>query len=410
VAASVLFVYAAMVVSGMTLGVGTSMFAAVAIGLGVDFSIHTLDRLRTLLLVDYKDDDGGAYNEFFQTTGRALLFNFLAIACGFGVLMVSKVSSLNQFGALLVVAVSASFVASLTLLPVLVKTFQPAFILNPGNTEKNHGGGSVASIALAVLALLLLSISPDHARAEEALTAEQIVSNVNAVEDGEFVTRKMQMLMTDRRGQQRSRETISYRKYFGPDKKTVLFFLEPANVKDTAFLIWNYADPAQQDDQWLYLPALRKVRRVSAADRGDYFLGTDFTYEDMKLDGKFEPLDYTFSLMGEESLDGVLTYKIEGKPKDSDTGAELGYSRTVSWIDPGTWLLLKAEFYDLKGQLLKSLLATDIRQVDGFWTKNRLAMQNHQTGHTTEFIFPEVDYVTPVADSLFTQQALARGR
>ena len=127
VAGSVLLVYAAMVVGGLELGVGTSMFAAVAIGLGVDFAIHTLSHLRKIHR-EKDDHSGDLFAAFYQTTGKALLFNFLAIACGFGVLIISSVSSLNNFGAILVVAITSSFVASMTLLPAMVYLFQPAFI------------------------------------------------------------------------------------------------------------------------------------------------------------------------------------------------------------------------------------------------------------------------------------------
>lgn len=411
VAMAVLLVYAVMAATGLTIGVGTSMFAAVAIGLGVDFSIHTLDRLRALFQRPGADTEA-VFAEFFQTTGLTLFVNFMAIACGFGVLISSQVASLNQFGGILVVAISTSFLASLTVVPALVKVFRPGFVVNAGSTSK-LGPGSIAMAPLLIggfAALLALLPAPATAETVAPLTANEIVAKVNAVPDGEYVTQTLSMDTTDRHGQTRSQETINYRKHFGEDKKTILFFLQPSNVRGTGFLIWNYGSAEQQDDQWLYLPALRKVRRVSAADRGDYFLGTDFTYEDMKLEGKFEPADYNFELAGEEELDGVNALKVVGIPKNDEIARELGYSKTVSWVDSGNWMLLKADFYGLKGKLLKTMTASDIAEIDGIWTRHSLMMENHQTGHSTEFTFSDVDYVSPVDDSLFTQQTLARGR
>ncbi len=127
VAGAVLLVYAAMVALGINLGIGSSMFAAVAIGLGVDFAIHTLDRLRSLY-AEFAGDEDRIHRALFRGTGRALLFNFLAIACGFGVLISSNIVSLNQFGSIVVLAVTTSFLASLTLLPALVKLTAPQFI------------------------------------------------------------------------------------------------------------------------------------------------------------------------------------------------------------------------------------------------------------------------------------------
>jgi predicted RND superfamily exporter protein/outer membrane lipoprotein-sorting protein len=407
VAGSVLLVYTAMVLGGLRLGVGTSMFAAVAIGLGVDFSIHTLERLRELH--GRSTDNGYIFNAFYQTTGRALLFNLLAIACGFGVLISSEVSSLNNFGGILVVAVCTSFVASLTLLPALVYLGKPAFILPPDERSLHWQKRIRLGLLILLLLVPVVLLVPVRASAAEALSADEIVARVNAVDDGVFLTRRLDMLMTDRRGKTRQRKTINYRKYFGEDKRTVLFYTHPANIRDTGFLIWDYAAAGKDDDQWLYLPAMRKVRRVSAADRGDYFLGTDFTFEDIKLDGKFEPRDYVFSYVGEEKIGTTDTVVVEAVPISDEVKKELGYSRNRSWVDASNWILKKVEFWDVKGRPLKTLLVDDVRKVDGIWTRHRLSMTNHRTRHSTQFIFSEVDYVTPVPDNRFSKRSLERG-
>jgi predicted RND superfamily exporter protein len=127
VAASILLIYATMVAMDIRLGVGTSMFAAVAIGLGVDFAIHTLQRYR-VYYHQHMGDPGQVAIVFYSSTGKALLLNFLAIGCGFGILMVSKVASLNNFGGILLVSVGTSFLASMTLLPALLRLLNPRFI------------------------------------------------------------------------------------------------------------------------------------------------------------------------------------------------------------------------------------------------------------------------------------------
>ena len=239
-------------------------------------------------------------------------------------------------------------------------------------------------------------------------TADEVVQAVNAVDDGQFVTRKMTMELINSRGKSRVRETIAYRKHYDGDKKTVMFFLAPANVRDTAFLTWDYADPAEEDDQWLYLPALRKTRRVSAADRGDYFIGTDFTYEDVKLDGKLSLSDYNFNFHEEaESHSGQLV--LVAVPRNEEIAEELGYSKTLLTIDPSNWIVVGAKFWDVKGRPLKRLTATDIRQVDGIWTRHSLEMENLQSGHRSIFTFSEVDYEMPVDDAMFNKRSLQRG-
>jgi len=406
VACSVLIVYASMVVLGIPLGMGTSMFAAVAIGLGIDFAIHTLDRLKVL----YKTCDGDmdkVFSEFYPSTGLALFFNCLAIACGFGVLMFSKIASLNNFGSIVLFSVVTSFIVSMTLLPALVKVFRPRFIItgvNPSWAKAER----VSGFLFAVIALSIISY-PANIDAAEPLTADEIVARVNAVDDGQFLTRKLKMELTDKRGKTRERETISYRKYYGKDMRTVLFYLSPANVRNTGFLIWDYAAHAEDDDQWLYLPALRKVRRISSSDRGDAFLGTDFSYEDIKLDGKWDISDYNFSLMAVESMDGIAAYKLSAIPKTAAIAKELGYGKTEFWVDKSNWMVLKVDFWNVKQNSLKTMIVEGIRQVDGIWTRSGLHILNHKTGHQTQFTFSDVDYKTPVKDSWFTKRALSRG-
>lgn len=434
VASSILLIYSAMAIMDIRLGIGTSMFASVAIGLGVDFAIHTLDRIRQQFVnfqqfhrtISAEDIDAQIL-DIFPTTGRALLFNFLAIACGFGVLISSKVVPLNNFGTIVALAVTTSFIASVTFLPALIKVFTPKFIFgnlrlletSPQIEPVSIAGNRLLSITLPFTALLLtpLVLSPSHSYADDVSqtqslpTGQWIVDQVNGMDDGHQVTRNLKMTLIDRRGKQRIRNTLGYRKYFGDDKRTVLFYLSPTNVKDTGFLTYDY--PAQsptEDDQWLYLPALRKVRRISASDRGDYFLGTDFTYEDIKKEGKLDPNDYHYETLRQEPLHGRETLHLSATPSSEAIAQELGYSKVELWIDQESWLVVKANYWDIRNNRLKTLIADDIRQVDGIWTRHKMTMSNHKTGHTSEFVFSDVDYQSSVKDSLFTKRSLSRGR
>jgi len=267
---------------------------------------------------------------------------------------------------------------------------------------------ALRTIPMAVVSMLLLSGSPPAYGAElpEGLT---IVKKVNARDEGEYVSRKLTMEMIDKRGKKRVRDTFGYRRYYGEEKRSVIFYTSPANIKDTGFLTFDYPDPAQDDDQWLYLPAMRKVRRISSSDRGDYFLGTDFTYDDIKKEGKFAIEDYTFKTVGEEKIDGHHCFIVESAPIDEKTAKELGYGKVKSWIDSEIWMGRKVEFWDIRQNPLKTLNLSNIEQVDGIWTALNLEIRNHKTGHTTRFTFAEVDYKAPVNDDVFTERALKRG-
>ena len=409
IATSILLVYSSMVGFSITLGIGTSMFAAVAIGLGVDFAIHTIDRLRSLYRETHNIDT--MLERFYPSTGRALFFNLLAIALGFGVLISSKVVPLNNFGTIVAISVVTSFLVSMTLLPALIKVFKPQFIVgaDPSETSpSNSEFGKASTLALA-LGLGIVMVGHEKLNADELPSGRSVIEKLNARDDGHHVTSHVKMKMVDRRGKERERITKTYRKYFGKEKRTVLFYLSPKNVKGTGFLTYDYPDLKVDDDQWLYLPALRKARRISASDRGDYFLGTDFSYEDIKKDGKMELGDYQFRSLEESIVDNIATILVEAIPVNKEIAKELGYGKIHIWVDPSRWVTIRAEYWDIKMNPLKTLEVSDIREIDGILTRHNLVIRNHKTGHYTEFQFSQVDYKSPVDDKLFTRQALKRG-
>ncbi|MGI2026989.1 outer membrane lipoprotein-sorting protein [Endozoicomonas acroporae] len=428
VISSILMVYAAMALLGIDLGIGTSMFASVAIGLGVDFSIHTLDRIRVLMKAHPKSGLRDHLQAIYGSTGRALLFNYLAIAFGFGVLISSKVVPLTYFGTIVALSVTMSFLAAMTLLPALVMVIQPRFIFGqqahiPAHKPVSALFSVMVLTGSVVLASLLFapqsSKAVEREQAEGRVMAEQIVASVNAVDDGQQATSDLTMILTDRRGKQRTRETKSYRKYFpaseaaGQEKRTVFFYQSPKNVKGTGFLTYDYPQAHRDDDQWLYLPALRKVRRISASDRGDYFMGTDFSYEDVKLAGRVDEQDFTFTTSGRENItvdgEAISAWVVEGTPRSPEIAKELGYGKTRYLVHPGNWIIVKTDYWDEKGKHLKTYVAEDIRQIDGIWTRHQQTVTNHKTGHVSRFLFNNVNYQVQLDDALFTRRILKKG-
>ncbi len=409
VLSSILLVYTAMEFMGISLGIGTSMFASVAIGLGVDFAIHTIDRLKALYRLHEGDMDK-ALMALYPTTGRALLFNFLAIACGFGVLISSKVVPLNNFGTIVALAVTMSFLASVTLLPALIKVFKPRFITSEASSNPSLAL-SVKHLAVSLMLFTIgASVFTSHtAKASDLPSGDLIIKTINQQEDGESVSQRLKMTLIDKRGKERVRETIGYRKYFGKEKRTILFYSAPSNVKGTSFLTYDYPDKSKDDDQWLYLPALRKVRRISASDRGDYFLGTDFTYDDIKNERKVDAEDYHFKTLKEDAIDGLKSYLVEATPRTEIIAKELGYGRLLFWVRSDIWMITSAEYFDTKENPLKTFKAENIRLIDGIWTRHKLTVSNIKTGHTSIFTVSDVRYDSHIKDSLFTERSMKKG-
>lgn len=240
-------------------------------------------------------------------------------------------------------------------------------------------------------------------------SANEIVQKINARDEGVAISRNLRMEMIDRHGKKRVRETRSFRKYYGADKRTAIYYLTPKNVKDTAFLTYDYADRSKNDDQWLYLPGMRKVRRISASDRGDYFLGTDFSFEDIKLETRVSVQDYSRKTIGESTEDGFRCYLVAEKTINTKTAKELGHLRRENCVDDNIWLVRRSKFWDLQNKLLKTVYFRDISKVQGIWTAHKIDVKNHKTGHYTSFTFSDINYKNGVKDSIFTQQALRRG-
>ena len=262
---------------------------------------------------------------------------------------------------------------------------------------------------LFLLAGIILPVIFTNSVAAELPSADEIAQKINARDEGIAVARNLKMEMMDRHGKLRVRETRAFRKYFDDEKRTAIFYLTPKNVKGTAFLTYDYPDQAKDDDQWLYLPAMRKVRRISASDRGDYFLGTDFSFEDIKLETRISIEDYTRKTIGEDSVDGFHCFVVEEKTIDDQTAKELGHSRRENCVDDEIWIVRRSKFWDLQNNLLKTVYFRDISRVQGIWTAHKIEVENHKTGHHTTFTFSDINYKDGVKDTIFTQQALRRG-
>lgn len=262
-------------------------------------------------------------------------------------------------------------------------------------------------VSLSIIAIALISLQ-SIVNAQSLLPkASLIVKNTNERDDGKFLTQTTTLELIDKRGKKKIQVSKSFRKYYGNDKVQVFFYQSPTNIRGTAFLTFDYID--KEDDRWLYLPALRKTRRISGSEKGDYFLGTDLTYEDINLGSKISETDYYHKVVGTEIIDGHNCYVLENIPKTLKLKKELKYSKTKSWIDVEIWMVRKAEFWDVQGNALKTLYLMNIKKIDGIWTASTLHVKNHKTNHQTYLRFTNIDYKTPFDDDLFTEESLVNG-
>lgn len=184
--------------------------------------------------------------------------------------------------------------------------------------------------------------------------------------------------------------------------KGLTIFDKPNDVKGTAFLNFSHVDKA--DDQWLFLPALKRVKRISSRNKSGPFMGSEFAYEDLS---SFEIEKYTFKFLAEETINGVECYKVEQIPTDKNSG----YTRQVAWLDKEHFRGQKVDFYDRKKSLLKTLTFSDYKlYLDKYWRPMQMNMVNHQTKKSTELKTSQLEFKTGLKDSDFNKATLKRAR
>ncbi len=223
---------------------------------------------------------------------------------------------------------------------------------------------------------------------------------------------EMKMIITNKAGQSRVREIKSYSKTEadGTDRQ-LLVFLSPADVRDTRFLTVDYEEGGKEDEQYIYIPALRKVRTIGTSggdSKTGAFLGSDFTFADI---GTLDRSDFDVKALGEDTIDGRRFVKVEFASKGPATIKKYGYGKVVRWIDAERATTRRSEFYDASGRLVKRLTIDGQRLVDGkYWQFESMEMENLQTGGKTAWVFVATKNLPSIDDAYFTLRYLERGR
>ncbi len=252
------------------------------------------------------------------------------------------------------------------------------------------------------LAILALCVSSQALFAQE-LTGYDIAKKADELPEGKTSAYTATMTLLNKKGAKRVRQMIMRSKDFGDTKKTVLAFTQPKDVSGVSYLMFDYDEAGKDTDSWLYMPAMKKVRRISGSSKGDDFMGTDFTYEDME---GTDLEKYTYNLLGEENVGSEPCWKVECISKDTDKKNP----RRIVWFSKNSYVTYKAELYDRQDKLQRTLTCSNIKQIDGYWTTGKMVMENVQAGKSTTLEMTDVSYDQPIADSLFTVSSLEKGK
>ncbi|HJN48856.1 MAG: outer membrane lipoprotein-sorting protein [Pseudomonadales bacterium] len=253
---------------------------------------------------------------------------------------------------------------------------------------------------------LLLVVANGHAK--ENLFALEIMQAVKNRDEGDQVTQIMEMILIDRRGNQRKRTLSTIRKDVGEDTYSILFFTEPADVRDTAFLTWDYDAYDRDDDQWLYLPALRKTKRIASRDKSGSFMGSDFSYADMTA----RPLErYQFNIMKETLVNERSVWQIETLPNEEEV-ARTGYRRSILFVRQDNFVVVRAVHWQAKGGITKYLDVKELQQLDGIWVTTQVQMTSRkgkEVRHRTILYNRDTRFNQPMQDEWFSMRQLEKG-
>ncbi|NRA54175.1 MAG: outer membrane lipoprotein-sorting protein [Gammaproteobacteria bacterium] len=211
------------------------------------------------------------------------------------------------------------------------------------------------------------------------------------------------MILRNKQGDQSKRKLRNKSLEVSDDgDKALTIFDTPRDIKGTAFL--SFSHNSKNDDQWLYLPALKRVKRISSRNKSGPFMGSEFSYEDM---ASFEIEKFSFTYLKDQACSDQTCYVVQSIPTDKYSG----YSKLISWIDQAHYRVHKVEFYDRKKSHLKTLIASDFKLYnDQFWRAHQATMTNHLTGKTTEIISSNIRFDTGLTAKDFNKNTLKRAR
>lgn len=234
------------------------------------------------------------------------------------------------------------------------------------------------------------------------ITGVEIMTKVYEQPSGDDTQGELTMTLTNKNGETRVRIIQQYIKTDATSEKKIMFFMSPADVKNTSFMNWSYDDDNKADDQWIYLPALKKVKRISSDSKSDYFMGSDFTYDDLG-DRKLSADNH--KLLREETKNNKACYVVESKSKDED----YIYSKTITWVDKSTFVGVQKEFYDEDGELLKTLMINKVEKIAGFYVITNSEMINVQKNHSTTIVLSNVKVNSGISSDMFSERMMMRG-
>lgn len=402
-------------------GFSVATVASISLGVIVDDTVHLLSKY----VRARRESQGSAANAIryaFRNVGVAIIVNTVILSLGFLVLLTSSFKVNVDMGLLTAIAIVFALILDFLFLPALLllvdrpgeqQDTKGVIEMKPSSLLARPATGTIGVVLLAALAMALIS-SPTFANpgvtavrgdSDAERRGFEVAAKADRSDRG-FGDSKVELEMILRNAADKeSRRTLYISTLEIADEnvgdKSLVVFDNPNDIKGTALL--SHANILDPDDQWLFLPALKRVKRISSANKSGPFVGSEFAFEDFTA---LELNKYDYTWLDEEDYDGVVADIVERTPRYENSG----YTRQISWIDRDIHQVRKVEFYDRRGDLLKTLILEDYRAYEGIWRSHRMKMVNHQTGKSTDLVYDDYQFAVGLKESDFVKGRLTRLR
>ena len=389
--------FGAMGYFGVPLNIPNSLISAMAVGIGADYAIYLIYRIREYSAQGQALPEAVA--SAMKTAGKACLFVATAVAGGYAVLMFSYDYKVHVWlSSFIVLAMLASVFSALILIPSVILSIRPKFILKRRSSD-------LAAIVLVIVAAIGFLTYSRVAWAET--NPADLMERNAAVTRFSTSVASAEFILENKQGSKRTRQANISSKLQPNDKDTMRLvrFDAPADIRGTSTLLVERS--GKEDDMWVYLPAMKKVRRLVASNKRDSFIGTDFSYGDVM---GYKVSDWRHTLVGEQVRDGAAHYVIESVPASDAIKNESGYSKRTTWVRKDNLVTTFVETLDAGGQPYKRFTFSDIKAVDAAktkWQPMQAVGVNLQSGHSTTIVFSAFKVGDKLDDEQFSASALS---
>lgn len=382
---------------GIPLDPGSAIVASIGIGIAVDDTIHLISAYLTHRRAGVPL--GEVVRRTFRDVGAAIVFTSVILSAGFLLFAFSEFNFIAYFGVLATSLIVLALIADLLLTPailVLADRRRPR-VSAPKTAPARVLPTLIIVLALsAVLGVPAATAGPAEERGRAIMDEQDRINSGYGDEVGLY-----RMVLVNANGD-RSERTLEFRTLEGVKEgdRTVIVFKDPPDIRGTGLLTHQHR--TGDDDQWLYLPALRRIKRIASSNRASSFVGSEFTYEDLMPP---ELSKYQYRYLRDDPIDGVPVWVVESVPRFKDSG----YSRMELFLRRDNYQTVQANFYDKKGDLLKVARFEGWWKVDGRWWRARIVhMDNVQTRKSTRIEVVRLKIGNGLAPRDFTKRALER--